>query len=77
MVFPLSDTMIAGLMALISIVAFIPYLALPLGMALLTWRFLQLAWQIIRGNLDKIIASHEVEDELEELADTSDKKGDA
>jgi C4-dicarboxylate transporter DctQ subunit len=45
---------------------FIPYLALPLGMALLTFRFLQLGWQVITGNLDKIIASHEVEDEIEE-----------
>lgn len=55
---------------------FIPYLALPLGMALLTWRFIQLTWQIIRGDLDKIIASHEVEDELEELAQSGDHKED-
>ena len=53
----------------------IPYLALPLGMALMTYRFLQLAWQIVKGDLDKIIASHEVEDELEELAH-SDKERD-
>ena len=45
---------------------FIPYLALPLGMALLTFRFLQLAWHILTGKVDKIIASHEVEEELEE-----------
>ncbi len=45
---------------------FIPYLALPLGMALLTFRFLQLGWRVLTGDLDKIIASHEVEDELEE-----------
>lgn len=45
---------------------FIPYLALPLGMALLTFRFLQLAWQILKGDLDRIVASHEVEAELEE-----------
>lgn len=45
---------------------FIPYLALPLGMALLTFRFIQLAWRVLTGDLDKIIASHEVEDELEE-----------
>ena len=44
---------------------FIPYLALPLGMALLTFRFLQIGWQVITGRLDKIIASHEVEDEIE------------
>jgi C4-dicarboxylate transporter DctQ subunit len=46
---------------------FIPYLALPLGMALLTFRFLQLGWKILIGHQDKIIASHEVEDELEEV----------
>lgn len=42
----------------------IPYLALPLGMALLTFRFLQLGWKIIRGDLDMIITSHEVEDKV-------------
>ena len=45
---------------------FIPYLALPLGMALLTFRFFQLGWRVFKGDLDKIIASHEVEDEIEE-----------
>jgi len=45
---------------------FIPYMALPLGMALLTFRFLQTAWQVLTGKLDKIIASHEVEDEIEQ-----------
>jgi len=44
---------------------FIPYAALPLGLALITFRFLQIAWQIITGKLDKIIASHEAEEELE------------
>lgn len=44
---------------------FIPYAALPLGMSLLTWRFLQLAWQVVTGRLDKLIATHEVEEELE------------
>lgn len=45
---------------------FIPYTALPLGMALMTYRFAQLAWAIATGKADKIIASHEVEEELEE-----------
>jgi C4-dicarboxylate transporter DctQ subunit len=45
---------------------FIPYLALPLGMALFTFRFLQLGWRVITGEVDKIIASHEVEEEIEE-----------
>ncbi len=43
---------------------FIPYLALPLGIALLSLRFLQLGWQVVRGDVDKIIASHEVEEEF-------------
>jgi C4-dicarboxylate transporter DctQ subunit len=47
---------------------FIPYLALPLGMALLTFRFFQLAWKIATGDIDKIISSHEVEDEIEEAS---------
>lgn len=55
---------------------FIPYMALPLGLALLTFRFLQLAWSIVKGDIDKIIAGHEVENELEELS-SKDKSGDA
>ena len=45
----------------------IPYLALPLGVALLTFRFLQLAWQIFTGKADRLIASHEAEELMEEL----------
>jgi len=58
---------------------FIPYMALPLGMALLTFRFLQTAWQVLTGKLDKIIASHEVEDEIEQaranVEQQTDSKG--
>jgi C4-dicarboxylate transporter DctQ subunit len=46
---------------------FIPYMALPIGMALLTLRFLQAAYQIITGKLDTLIAGHEAEDDLEAL----------
>lgn len=42
---------------------FIPYFVLPLGMALLTYRFLQVAWRIYKGDVDMIIASHEAETE--------------
>ena len=45
----------------------IPYLALPLGVALLTFRLVQLAWQIFTGKVDRIIASHEAEELMEEL----------
>lgn len=47
---------------------FIPYLALPIGMALLTFRYLQLAWAIWTGKTDTLISSHEVEEALEEIA---------
>lgn len=45
---------------------FIPYFALPFGMSLLTFRFIQAAWRILIGQQDMVIASHEAEDLLEE-----------
>lgn len=50
---------------------FIPYFALPLGMALLTLRYLQVAWRVITGKTDTVIASHEVED----LVKSTDTEG--
>ena len=47
---------------------FIPYLALPLGMALLTYRYLQAAYAIFVGKSDRLIASHEAEEAIEMLA---------
>ena len=47
---------------------FIPYAALPLGMALLTFRFLQAGIRIARGRQVTVIASHEAEDALHEAA---------
>lgn len=44
---------------------FIPYFILPLSMTLITLRYLQIAWQVITGKVDRIIASHEVEEHLE------------
>ena len=41
---------------------FIPYFILPLSMALLTLRYLQLLWRVVSGKTDLIIASHEAED---------------
>lgn len=46
---------------------FIPYFALPLGMAMMTFRFIQLTWQIMTGKTDRMIASHEAEEDLEAL----------
>jgi len=45
----------------------IPYAILPLSMALLVYRFAQAAWAIWTGTSDRIVASHEVEAELEEI----------
>ncbi len=62
---------------------FIPYLSLPIGMALIVFRFLQLFWPIYTGKIDKIISSHEVEEEMEEAIEyeakihsSSDNPGD-
>ena len=58
---------------------FIPYFALPLGMTLITIRFLQAAWQIVKGETDRLIASHEAEELVEEAAvqdqNTSKREG--
>lgn len=48
----------------------IPYAVLPLSMALLLFRFIQVGVQIWRGDVDRLVASHEVEDELAELEET-------
>lgn len=47
---------------------FIPYFILPFGIALLLFRLLQATVRIFNGTAEGFIASHEVEDELEELA---------
>ena len=44
----------------------VPYLVLPISMALLVFRFFQVALQIWRGETDRLVASHEVEDEIDE-----------
>ncbi len=54
---------------------FIPYFALPLGVGLMLVRFIQLAIEVFRGDIDMIIASHEAEDMVEEAAASADKEG--
>ena len=54
---------------------FIPYAALPIGIFLLTFRFLQVAWKVITGEADMIIASHEAEELVEEAAAKADREG--
>ncbi|WP_291731946.1 TRAP transporter small permease [Leisingera sp. F5] len=43
----------------------VPYVVLPVSMLLLVFRFIQAALQIARGDVDRLVASHEVEDELD------------
>ncbi|MFK7939482.1 MAG: TRAP transporter small permease [Roseovarius sp.] len=45
----------------------IPYTVLPLSTALLLYRFVQVAIKIWQGKIDRIVASHEVEDELDDI----------
>ncbi|SLN61444.1 TRAP transporter small permease [Oceanibacterium hippocampi] len=47
---------------------FIPYFAMPLGITLLTFRFLQAAWQIATGKRERLIASHEAEELVHDAA---------
>ena len=48
----------------------VPYLVLPLSMALLVLRFAQAAMRIWRGEQDLLIVSHEAEDEVAEARKT-------
>jgi len=52
---------------------FIPYAALPLGLFLITVRFVQVAWKVIAGELETISAGHEAEDLLEEITARADR----
>lgn len=45
----------------------VPYLVLPLSMAMLLFRFAQAAVAIWTGRMDRLVASHEVEEELEQM----------
>ncbi len=50
----------------------VPYVILPIGMALLLFRFVQTTWAIWTGKSDSLIVSHEVEDEIAEMQETVD-----
>ena len=45
----------------------LPYFVLPLSMALRLFRFLQAGWELWIGKADRVVASHEVEDEIQEV----------
>lgn len=53
---------------------FIPYVILPISMALLTYRFLQAGWRIWIGDQYSVIASHEAEEMLEEAKSHVDEE---
>jgi C4-dicarboxylate transporter DctQ subunit len=46
---------------------FIPYAILPIGMALLLFRFVQAFVRLLRGEADSLIVSHEAEDAIEDV----------
>jgi C4-dicarboxylate transporter DctQ subunit len=54
---------------------FIPYAVLPIGMFLLTLRFVQAGWKVLTGEMDSMIASHEAEDLVQEAAAVADREG--
>ena len=47
---------------------FIPYMVMPLSMALLLFRFIQATIALWKGEIDSLIVSHEAEDAVEEAA---------
>lgn len=52
----------------------VPYLVLPLSAALLLLRFTQAAFRILNGTQDRLVASHELdEDEIEDAANRADE----
>ncbi len=46
----------------------VPYLVMPLSMALLLYRFCQAGFAVWKGETDMLIVSHEAEDDVEEAA---------
>jgi len=53
---------------------FIPYAVLPIGMTLLTLRFAQAGWRVLRGEQDLLIVSHEAEEMVAEAAAKAEKE---
>lgn len=54
---------------------FIPYAALPIGLILLSFRFIQAAHKVVTGEVESLIASHESEDLVQEAAAKADREG--
>ncbi|WP_340109189.1 TRAP transporter small permease [Pikeienuella sp. HZG-20] len=47
---------------------YLPYVILPVGMALLFLRFVEAGWAILKGRADRVIASHEAGDLIDDAA---------
>ena len=45
----------------------IPYAVLPLSMGLLLYRFVEAGWRIARGDIERLVVGHEVEEAVEEI----------
>lgn len=54
---------------------FIPYAALPIGMSLLLYRFIQATYYILTDKQVALIASHEAEEMMEEVIQENADKG--
>ncbi|SFO20614.1 C4-dicarboxylate transporter, DctQ subunit [Roseovarius lutimaris] len=52
----------------------VPYIVLPISAVLLVLRFSQVAVQIWKGEVDRLVASHEVEDELDEIRSSHERE---
>ena len=46
----------------------IPYMIMPISMALLVFRFIQAAFRLLRGDITMLIVSHEAEDAMDDAA---------
>ncbi len=53
----------------------IPYMIVPVGVALLLFRVIQATVRLIRGEINSMIASHEAENAVEELSARSSEEG--
>ena len=53
----------------------IPYVILPFSMALLLFRFFQAAISIFTGQTDRLVASHEVEDDIDQAHQKVEEAG--
>lgn len=51
----------------------VPYLVLPLGLGLLFLRSTQALWRLWKGDIDRLIASHEAEDEIRHASREGEK----